>query len=96
MVVAVLASTSPVPAPLDVVEHAICALGARPLVDDEAALVQTWESLSRNALATIADRVAFESCVASMKVPWMRLPFLWVLRSPYQCFLVHTSEQAHV
>ena len=73
MVVAVLASTSPVPAPLDVVEHAICALGARPLVDDEAALVQTWESLSRNALATIADRVAFESCIASMKVPRMRL-----------------------
>lgn len=66
-VTAVLVVIPYVPTPVDGLGDAICALRAHPHGDDEATLSQTQESLVREALDLVADRVAFESCVDEVK-----------------------------
>ena len=67
-VASVLGATSHVLATVDEIEHAIRALCARSSVNNVAVLLQTQESLMRDALDLVADCVAFESCVDEVNV----------------------------
>ena len=64
----VLAASQVLPPSVLEMEHTISALRALPRPEvDEAAVSQTQESLMREALGLVADRAAFESCVAEVK-----------------------------